>query len=220
MVNRPLGRVFASVAHKLGLTPNQVTAVSAVFTYAAIAMLFLSPPTAPTAIAVTLGLALGYALDAADGQLARLRGGGSLAGEWLDHVIDSGKIATLHLGVAVLIFRFYDVSPAWVLLPLAFGAVGVVHFFGMLLTELLTRVEQARRNTPPNPPAAANNLVAALKLPTDYGVLCLVFLLLPFPWVFLAGYGILAIATAGYTALVLLVWYRRMRQLDRERIGG
>lgn len=220
LVNRPLGRVFASVAHKLGLTPNQVTVISAILTYAAIATLFLSPPTPPTALGVTLGLVLGYALDAADGQLARLRGGGSLAGEWLDHVIDSGKIATLHLGVAVLIYRFYDVSHTWIALPLAFGAVGVVHFFGMLLTELLTRVEQANRNTLHSSPAKANNLVAALKLPTDYGVLCLIFLLLPFPGVFLVSYGILAIAMAGYTGLVLLVWYRRMRQLDRERTGG
>jgi phosphatidylglycerophosphate synthase len=46
---------------------------------------------------ITVVLVLGYALDAADGQLARLRGGGSSLGEWLDHMIDSAKVVGPHL---------------------------------------------------------------------------------------------------------------------------
>src|SRR5215213_8858275 len=108
VVNRPLGRLFAALAHKVGLSPNDVTAVSAVCTFTGIVFLALLPPSWSTALLVATLLVLGYALDAADGQLARLRGGGTLAGEWLDHVIDSFKIATLHLAMLVSVFRFYD----------------------------------------------------------------------------------------------------------------
>ena len=80
-VNRPLGRLFAALAFHAGLTPNAVTAVSAAFTTTGVALLALAPPSVPMGLAVAACLVLGYALDAADGQLARLRGGGSPAGE-------------------------------------------------------------------------------------------------------------------------------------------
>ena len=51
-------------------------------------------------------LVVGYAFDAADGQLARLRGGGIIAGEWLDHMVDAIKVASLHLAVLVGLYRF------------------------------------------------------------------------------------------------------------------
>ena len=75
-VNRPLGRIFAATAFKLGLTPNQVTAISAVFTFAGIGVLATGTPSWWLGVLVAALLVLGYALDSADGQLARLRGGG------------------------------------------------------------------------------------------------------------------------------------------------
>ena len=98
-VNRRLGRWAAAAAWVVGATPNQVTALSAVCTFAGIALVAAVPSGALVAVAVVLLLVVGYALDSADGQLARLRGGGSPAGEWLDHVIDATKIAVLHLAV-------------------------------------------------------------------------------------------------------------------------
>ena len=56
------------------LTPNMVTAISAFFSFAAIAFLALVQPSVWLGLAVCLGLVLGYAFDSADGQLARLRG--------------------------------------------------------------------------------------------------------------------------------------------------
>ena len=60
----------------------------------------------------------GYALDSADGQVARLTGGGSLLGEWLDHMIDSTKIAALHLAVLLHACRHTDLPAGWLLVPL------------------------------------------------------------------------------------------------------
>ena len=104
-INRPVGRLFAAVAFRLGMTPNQVTAVSATFTFVGIAVLAVAPPYWWVGVLVSVLLAIGYALDSADGQLARLRGGGSLTGEWLDHIVDSAKELSLHLAVLVMAAR-------------------------------------------------------------------------------------------------------------------
>lgn len=212
-INRPLGRFFAACAHQVGLTPNHVTLISAVFTYTGIALVALRRPDLATAVMVTLALVVGYALDAADGQLARLRGGGSLTGEWLDHVIDSGKLATLHLAVLIGAFRFSPLPRWWLLVPVVFGAAYVVHFFGMLLTDLLIRVHSARTGTEVVQ-GPASKVVALLKLPTDYGMLCLTFILLAWPVAFAVAYTVQAVAIVGYTALVLPRWYARLARLQ------
>lgn len=214
-VNRPLGRVFAAAANALGLRPNQVTAVSALFTFAAILLLALAPATWWVGLLVAAGLVIGYALDSADGQLARLQGGGSLTGEWLDHMIDSVKVSVLHLAVLITMFRSFDLSSSlWLLVPLLFAAASGVHFFGMILIELMARVQRAKHPDlgPPAQQASLRNTL--LKLPTDYGILCLSFAILGSHLVFLGVYAFLAAATAGYTALVVGKWYRDVRQLD------
>ena len=92
-------------------------------------------PSAAAAVLTSLLLMLGYALDSADGQLARLRHGGSKAGEWLDHVADAIKLSTLHGAVAIGLFRSGRLAdPALLLLPLAYGAVQNVYFFTYILT--------------------------------------------------------------------------------------
>lgn len=215
MVNRPAGRALAAAAHRVGLTPNQVTLVSALFTLSGIAAVALLEPSFPAALIVTTALVIGYALDAADGQLARLRGGGSLIGEWLDHVIDAFKAATIHLAVLIMLYRM-DVAEEWLVVPLVFAAAYVVEFFGMLLTDLLSRNAQLRLGKPAPGPAKSSTLMSVMKLPTDYGVLCLSFLLLAVPVAFLWFYLLLAVANVAYTALVLIVWYRKLRVLDGE----
>lgn len=214
-VNRPMGRVLAAAAHVAGLRPNQVTMISALFTFAAIILLALGPATRWAGVLVALGLVLGYGLDSADGQLARLQGGGSLTGEWLDHMIDSVKVSVLHLAVLITFFRTFALTnELWYLVPLGFAAVTGVHFFGMILIELMGRVRRAELGAPSPPKAPVSLRTSLLKLPTDYGVLCLSFLLLGFHPVFLAVYSLLALATAGYTVLVVGKWYRDVHQLD------
>lgn len=212
-VNRPLGRVFAALGYKAGLTPNIVTGISAVFTFAGIAVIALGRPSWVLGIVVMLLLVIGYALDSSDGQLARLSGGGTLLGEWLDHVIDSMKIATLHLAVLIMAYRYFPGSRLWLLVPLVFAAAYVVHFFGMLLTELLGRVHGAGSKVAGD----FSLLNSLLKLPTDYGVLCLVFVLLGFPTAFMVVYSAMAVCSVLYTGLVLIRWGRRVHALDSAK---
>ena len=101
LVNRPAGRMVAALAHGMGVTPNQATAVSATLTGAGILLIALARPGWVTGVAIAVLLASGYVLDSVDGQLARLRGGGSKSGEWLDHTVDCVKTSSLHLVVLV-----------------------------------------------------------------------------------------------------------------------
>jgi phosphatidylglycerophosphate synthase len=215
-INRPLGRVLAAVAFKLRLTPDQVTYISAAFTFAGIAVIALGPATVPAGVLISMLLVLGYALDAADGQLARLRGGGSLVGEWLDHMIDSAKIACLHLAVLVCFWRTYDLPhPAWLLVPMIFCAAACVHFFGMILVDLVARAERAKTGSPA-PVLAASRWKTTLKMPTDYGVLCLAFALLGWHLAFFVVYTFLALGSTGYLLLVVLKWRGDVVALDSQ----
>jgi len=133
---------------------------------------------------------LGYALDSADGQLARLRRSPSRAGEWLDHTIDAAKITALHLAIAISIFRFADVADEWVLVPLGFTLVANVMFFSWVLRDLFLAgtSEASSGRQEGERPAAWKSFARA---PEDYGVLMLSLLLLPAASAFLAVYGLL-----------------------------
>jgi phosphatidylglycerophosphate synthase len=212
LVNRPLGRILAALADRLGLSPNQVTGISACFTFAGVALVALVPPSPATAALIALLLMFGYGLDSADGQLARLQGGGSPAGEWLDHVCDSAKLATIHLAVLVSLYRFADLPTELLLLvPLCYSAVDTMHFFGFILTDSLRRPSGAELATSDR--ARPSVVRAVLTAPTDYGILCLVFFTLAWPEVFLVAYAIMLLGTAGYVLLALPKWYRDVSRL-------
>ena len=212
-VNRRVGRYLAAAAYHLGLTPNQVTAVSALFSLVGILLVALVEPAWWVAVTVALALALGYALDSADGQLARLRGGGSPGGEWLDHVVDCVKILALHSAVLISLYRFADLHPGWLLVPLAFLVVDSTAFFAMTLNDQLKRGRAAPEAGPVVPSLRRSLLV----LPTDYGVLCLAFLLFGWPAGFLAAYGLLLAANAAYLLAALVKWYRDISALEPRR---
>lgn len=219
-VNRPLGRVFAAAAYSLGLTPDQVTYISALFSLVGIVCLATLAPSWTVGVVVTVALVLGYAFDAADGQLARLRGGGSPVGEWLDHMIDSAKVSSIHLAVLITADRHFGFAHrAWLLVPLVFAVVSAVHFFGMILVEQLIREARAKSSMPPLPKQPATPLRTLLKFPTDYGVLCLVFLLLGSQTVFFSAYTVLAAGTTGYLLLILRKWRREVAALGSLEVS-
>ena len=110
LVNRPAGRRVAAAAQLVGVTPNGATAASALLSGSGLVLLATQRPSAWLGLAVSVLLAAGYVLDSVDGQLARLRGGGSLSGEWLDHTVDCVKTCTpaprrAHLVVPVRLRR-------------------------------------------------------------------------------------------------------------------
>lgn len=213
-INRRLGRVLAAGAHVVSLTPNVVTVISAVFTFSAIALLAVAPPLWSTGVAVSLLLVLGYGLDAADGQLARLRGGGSVAGEWLDHIFDSLKSTSIHLAVLISAYRFGDLPDVWLLVPIGFVVVDASSFFAQILNEQLRRNRSLDRRPPARDATRPSLVISLLKVPTDYGVVCLSFLLLGSGAPFVVLYSALFLASAAYLALAMPKWFRDMQTLD------
>ncbi|MFE2294906.1 CDP-alcohol phosphatidyltransferase family protein [Streptomyces sp. NPDC059452] len=211
-VNRPAGRLLAAGAYRIGLTPNQVTLISALFTYGALAAVALVEPSWALGLAVYAALAVGFAFDSADGQLARLTGRGGPDGEWLDHVVDCGKLLLVHAAVLVSFYRFGELpSDGWLLLPLGFQLAAVTTFCAGLLREQLGKAAAARQSAAPAAPVSRVRALALL--PADYGVFCLVFLLLGAPGAFRAGYAVLAVVHTLFLAAFLAKWFRELRAL-------
>lgn len=214
-VNRRLGRYLAAAGYVLGLTPDQVTAISACFTFASLVLVLVIAPAWWLGVLVAVLLLIGYALDSADGQLARLRGGGSKSGEWLDHVVDATKIGVMHSAVLASFYRFSG-ERGWILvIPLVFMVASFVFFFGMTLTDQLRRsaaTEAGRTYAKPSGGGGAIQTLVAL--PTDYAVLCLAFVLLGGHGIFVVVYALLALAQALITAAVLVRWWRELRRID------
>ncbi|MFK4853363.1 CDP-alcohol phosphatidyltransferase family protein [Microbacterium sp. ZW T6_19] len=210
-VNRKIGRVFAAFAHTQGWTPNQVTAVSAVHTFAGIALIVALPPTWWSGLLIAVLLASGYAWDSADGQVARLQGGGSAAGEWLDHFVDAAKLSLLHLAVLVGLWLHTPLrDTAWLIVPLAFSAISTVTFFGMLLNDLL----KASRNVGSTHSRGGGTFLrSTILLPTDFGIVCLVFAFWGWTEAFVVLYTLLAAAALAFLALASVRWFREMKSL-------
>ena len=82
-VNRKLGSMIANACPK-SITPDSLTLLSFIVFLVACYLLVVSSDIVLSSLAVFLFL-LQYALDSADGMLARLRNQSSKIGEWLDH---------------------------------------------------------------------------------------------------------------------------------------
>ncbi len=228
-VNRPTARRVAALAHQVGMTPDVATAVSATLSAAGLAVVALLRPTWWVGVVAAVLLALGYVMDSVDGQLARLRGRGSVAGEWLDHTVDCVKTCSVHLVVLVSFYRFAPVSnEAVLLLPLAYLVVDVTCFFGIVLLPHLRRSVAAA--PPRDLPVGAPGVTPRespwrrwLILPNDYGTQCWMFVLLGVPVAFVAGYALMLAANAGMLALACRKWWRELRAADAAvdaAVGG
>lgn len=214
-INRPLGRLAAALAYLAGLSANQVTVLSGLISFVSLTALAVFEPSWSLGFAVATGLVVGYILDSADGQLARLRGGGSLAGEWLDHVVDAARMPALHLAVLIALFRFASDLPVnYLLIPIGYLLVSVVRFFALILAEQMRRYATA---VPPNGGAPDGNSVlkSLLGLPGDFGVLCVIFLTWGNTILFLALYGALFVANLLLMGASLR---RRYRELTFQHI--
>lgn len=202
-VNRRLARYLAAAAVSLGLGPNGVTLLSALVSLSGMVLLMSQPPSWGLGLLVAFLYALGYALDSADGQVARVTGAASPAGEWLDHVVDSIRTPAMHLAILVAWIRFPDFWPlsGWQLwwLPMAFCLLVTGHFMSQILAE------QLRAREGKSGPASGGALRSFLNLHMDAGTFCWLFLLWGGGLVFLLAYGLLFAASA----LTVLVSMRR-----------
>lgn len=212
-INRRLARYAAAGAVAVGLTPNKVTAASAVLSLCGLALLLLAPPSLATGAGCAALLAAGYVLDSADGQVARVTGRGGPSGEWLDHVVDAVRTPAIHLTALVALALHTELPRPALALPILYCLMAAGHFMSQILAEQL-----ARGAGPPIGPGAAEPgpLRSFLLLPTDAGVLCWVFILWGSPPLFLAGYGCLFLLNLVAVAASMRRKYRNLVSLRKD----
>ncbi len=214
LINRPAARRVAAAAHVYGLSPNAATLISGSLSATALALLIVGEPSVLLGFAVAVLLALGYVMDSVDGQLARLRGGGSAAGEWLDHTFDCIKTCVLHLAVLVSFYRFAPIeSDAALVVPMAFLVVDVTCFFGIILLPFLRQANGVGRRTPAR---RENPLRMWLLLPNDYGVFCWMFVLLAWSQLFFVAYSFMFAVNAVLLSIAFAKWWRELRSFDTQ----
>lgn len=204
-VNRPAGRRLAAVAYVLGMSPNHVTLLSGVVTAGGIIVVATAAPTWITGLTAWFLLALGFMLDAADGQLARLQGRSSPAGEWLDHVFDAGKMVAVHAAVLISWSRFFDLPLPMLFVPITFQFAAVVMFTGGTLAGLLKTPDTER-----HPIGQPSKLRSTLLISVDYGIFCLAFLAFGYPPVFVWIYTALAVLSIAWMAAFSLKWFKEL----------
>jgi phosphatidylglycerophosphate synthase len=215
-INRPAARRIAALLNMASFTPNMATAVSALLSAAGLVLVAAIRPTPLVGVIVALFLAAGYVMDSVDGQLARLRGGGSLSGEMLDHTVDCVKTVSMHLAVLISWFRFPPAeSPAWLLVPIGFQIVDVLSFFGLVTMPLLRRLHDRGITGPSsNGIKSEHPLRRWALLPTDYGIFCWMFALLGWPLLFVIAYSAMFIVNIVVIFPVLAKWWRELRRMD------
>ncbi|RKW70658.1 CDP-alcohol phosphatidyltransferase family protein [Galactobacter caseinivorans] len=204
--NRRVARLAAAAAVSVGLSPNAVTWLSVLVSASGLAVLLAAPITWGTGIIVAVLLAAGFALDSADGQVARVTGKGSPAGEWLDHVVDSVRTPAIHLAIAVALAIHHGVEQPWLLVPLLFCLVSTGTFMSQILAEQLRRglpaPAAAAAPAQEAPQGGSRSLLRSLVLlPVDFGTLCWSLVLWGSPVAFMALYGGLFVINAGYFVL-------------------
>ena len=213
-VNRRAARLIASLGAASHMTPNMVTAVSFLLSLGGMALMLGQPPSPLQGVGVATLLALGYIFDSADGQLARLTGRSSKAGEWLDHVVDAIRSPAIHLSVAIAT-ALYQPKLWWLtLVALCYGLVTSAQFLSQILAEAFVRAAG-------RPQTRGGNLRSWILLPTDPGTLCWSFLLWGmapiegFPF-FAAVYTALAIIAVAHALMSMRRRYRDLLALDRN----
>ncbi len=197
------------------MTPNIATLISAILSTLGIVVLATVEPSLGMGVSVAALLAGGYVMDSVDGQLARLRGDGSVQGEWLDHTVDCAKTSSLHLAVVISWYQFPPVeSHKALLIPLGYSVVQAVTYFGLIVLPFLRK----RGDTAPlNVVNPEHPLRKWIILPTDYGFLCWVFVLVAWPILFFWVYAALFVLSAAMLALALRKWWRELGAMDAER---
>lgn len=213
-VNRRIARIFAATAVSLGIGPNGVTALSAACSIAGLTWLLVTAPSTFTGVAAATLFALGYALDSADGQVARVTGVASPAGEWLDHVIDAMRTPCLHLTAAVGYLRFPEhfLGGGWAFawMPLLFAVLGVGHFMSQILAEQLRRIHEHEASP------SGGMLRSFMNLHMDAGTLCWIYLLWGFGTLFVIAYALLLATHALTTGVSMRRRYLALSNLPKK----
>jgi len=165
-VSQWIGAGLALAAHRFRLPPTALTianlllglAVSATVVALADPVAAGTVPASAAGLLALVGWQLAYALDCADGQLARVTGQGSAAGARLDVLCDVAAQIALVTALSATAVAQRPGTPVWL----------VAVFAGTWMVNLVTSVMQAGPNAASMVPSTSLP-VRVVKLVRDYG---------------------------------------------------
>ena len=192
-VSQPFGSAIALAAARMGLTPTALTLINLVLGLSAsVTVVVVAPRMAAGAVpawAVGLGALVAwqvaYALDCADGQLARATGQASPAGARLDVLCDVAAHIALVTALASVAYAYRPGTPVWL----------IAVFVGTWMVNLVTSVMQSGPHAASMVPSRSTP-VRVIKLIRDPGLVFLaagLVLALAPQWTVLALWGFAAI---------------------------
>jgi phosphatidylglycerophosphate synthase len=169
-VSQRFGSAIALAAHRAGLTPTALTLANLVIGLAAsVSVVLLAPRMAAGTVpawAVGLGALIAwqvaYALDCADGQLARVTARTSSAGARLDVLCDVAAQIGLVTALASVAHAYRPADPPWL----------AIAFAGTWMVNLVTSVMQSGPHAASMVPSRSL-AVRVVKLLRDYGAVVL-----------------------------------------------
>ncbi|MEV1333559.1 CDP-alcohol phosphatidyltransferase family protein [Micromonospora costi] len=170
-ISQWLGAAFAVAAHRLGLRPTALTLTNLVLGLAtSVTVVALAGPVADdrvpawvVGLLALVGWQVAYALDCADGQLARVTGQGSAAGARVDVLCDVAAQIALVAALAATAVAQFPSTPTWL----------VAAFAGTWMVNLVTSVMQAGPNAA-SMVTSTSLPVRLVKLVRDYGAVIFV----------------------------------------------
>lgn len=170
-VSQWLGAVFALVAQRLGLRPTALTITNLVLGLAAsVTVVALADRVAAgdvpawlVGLVALVGWQVAYALDCADGQLARVTGQGSAAGARVDVLCDVAAQIALVAALSATAVAQRPETPTWL----------IATFAGTWMVNLVTSVMQSGPNAA-SMVTSTSLPVRLVKLVRDYGAVIFV----------------------------------------------
>lgn len=165
-----IGAAVALVSSRLGLRPTTLTLVNLVIGVAASATVVVLAPKAAAGVLPMWALGLGaliawqvaYAIDCADGQLARVTGQTSPAGARVDILVDIAVQIALVTALAAVGVAYRPETPAW--LVTVFASTWMVNLVTSVMQSGDSASSLITRSTLP---------VRLIKLIRDYGAVVL-----------------------------------------------
>lgn len=170
-VSQWIGAAFAVAAQRLGLRPTALTLTNLVLGLAAsVTVIALADrvaaghvPAWVVGLVALVGWQIAYALDCADGQLARVTGQGSAAGARVDVLCDVAAQIALVTALGATAVAQHPTTPTWL----------VAAFAGTWMVNLVTSVMQAGPNAA-SMVTSTSLPVRLVKLIRDYGAVIFV----------------------------------------------
>ncbi|MBX7269663.1 CDP-alcohol phosphatidyltransferase family protein [Micromonospora sp. Llam7] len=170
-VSQWIGAVFALVAQRLGLRPTVLTITNLLLGLAtSVTVIALAGPVAAgdvsarmVGLVALVGWQVAYALDCADGQLARVTGQGSAAGARVDVLCDVAAQIALVAALSATVVAQRPGTATWL----------VAAFAGTWMVNLVTSVMQSGPNAA-SMVTSTSLPVRLVKLIRDYGAVIFV----------------------------------------------